>query len=115
MNAGPASLKEFAAHAPPPSLRISAIVLAAGLSSRMGGQPKMLLDIAGVPMIRRTVLNVLSFGPAETLVVTGHRAEDIEEAVDGLPCVACATRLYRRPADIRCSGCPRADRGRAMP
>ncbi len=97
VNVRPASLKAFATLAPPSALRISAIVLAAGLSSRMGEQPKMLLDIAGMPMIRRTLLNVLAFGPTETVVVTGHRAEDVEEAIDGWP--------------VRCVRNPRYDEG----
>ncbi len=94
MNVRPASLMEFAADASQSALRISAIVLAAGLSSRMGDRPKMLLDTAGMPMIRRTLLNVLAFGPTETIVVTGHRAEDIEEAIDGLPVRCVRNPLY---------------------
>lgn len=67
------------------TLGISAVVLAAGLSARMGGTPKLLLDVGGAPMIRRTVENVLAFAPRETVVVTGHGAGDIEAALAGLP------------------------------
>jgi molybdenum cofactor cytidylyltransferase len=67
------------------TLAISAIVLAAGLSKRMGQHSKLLLSVAGEPMIRQTVKNVLGLHPLETIVVTGHRAEDIEAALAGLP------------------------------
>jgi molybdenum cofactor cytidylyltransferase len=64
---------------------VSAVVLAAGLSSRMGGPHKLLLDVGGQPMLRRVVTAVLAVQPAEVVVVTGHRAADIRAALDGLP------------------------------
>ncbi len=70
---------------PAPAVGISAVILAAGSSARMGRGPKLLLDIGGAPMIRRTVENVLEFGPVETVVVTGRGAADIEAALAGLP------------------------------
>lgn len=66
-------------------VRVTVIVLAAGLSSRMGEQAKMLLPVAGEPMVRRTVRNALGLDPVELVVVTGHRAEEVEAALDGLP------------------------------
>jgi molybdenum cofactor cytidylyltransferase len=65
-------------------LRIAVVVLAAGLSERMG-EPKLLLDVGGEAMIRRTVRNVLAFEPVEVVVVTGHGAEAINAALEGLP------------------------------
>ena len=67
------------------TVRAAAVILAAGLSARMGDRPKLLLDVGGAPMIRRTAENVLAFEPVETLVVTGHRSEEIEAALEGLP------------------------------
>ncbi len=69
----------------PATIRMAAVVLAAGSSRRMGGRHKLLLDVGGLPMIRRTVDNVLAFGPTETVVVTGHRADEVEAALAGLP------------------------------
>jgi molybdenum cofactor cytidylyltransferase len=71
--------------AAPAGIRVTAVILAAGSSRRMGGPAKLLLDIAGKPMIRRTVENVLASAPVETVVVTGDRAAEVEAAVAGLP------------------------------
>jgi molybdenum cofactor cytidylyltransferase len=64
---------------------VSAVVLAAGLSSRMGGPHKLLLDVGGEPMLRRVVRSVLGLNPAEVVVVTGYRADDVKASLDGLP------------------------------
>ncbi|MCB8883132.1 nucleotidyltransferase family protein [Acidisoma cellulosilytica] len=63
---------------------VSAVILAGGLSSRMGGAHKLLLDIGGESMLRRVVRAVLAVGPAEVVVVTGHRAPEIRAALDDL-------------------------------
>lgn len=64
---------------------LSAVILAAGLSTRMGGPHKLLLEIGGEPMIRRTARAVLAAGAVEIVIVTGHRAAEIEGALAGLP------------------------------
>ena len=66
-------------------ITVSAVVLAAGLSSRMAGPHKLLLDVGGEPMLRRVVRAVLGVHPAEVVVVTGYQAKDIVAALDGLP------------------------------
>jgi len=63
---------------------ITAIVLAAGLSRRMG-QAKLLLDWGGKPVIRHTVERVASAGLDEVLVVVGPAHGDIQAAIEGLP------------------------------
>jgi molybdenum cofactor cytidylyltransferase len=65
--------------------RLGAVLLAAGCSSRFGGDNKLLAKINGQPMVR-VVANVL-FGVScidEVLVVTGYDAPAIERALDGL-------------------------------
>jgi molybdenum cofactor cytidylyltransferase len=69
----------------PAGFRCSAVVLAAGQSSRMGGPNKMLLPLAGEPLIRRTVQTVLQAGMQETVVVTGHQGREVMRAVLDLP------------------------------
>jgi len=63
---------------------LSAIVLAAGLSRRMGPRNKLLLPVDGVPLVRRSVTVVLGHPFVEVVVVTGHEAPLIEAALGGL-------------------------------
>lgn len=70
--------------APSSSSRISAIILAAGQSRRMGGRNKLLLDIGGEPLVRRTVKTALAAPVHEVIVVTGHESEALEAALHGL-------------------------------
>lgn len=67
------------------SVEFSAIVLAAGLSSRMQGHHKMLLPVGGEAAIRRTVRAVLEAQPQEVVVVAGFEAAGVERALQGLP------------------------------
>jgi molybdenum cofactor cytidylyltransferase len=70
---------------PPCAPTFSAVVLAAGLSSRMQGQHKLLLPIDGQPAVRRTVSGLAAAGPEEIVVVTGFKGRAVMEALDGLP------------------------------
>ena len=63
---------------------VSAVVLAAGASTRMGGQ-KLLLPVGGEPLIRRTVRQVCDAGFDDVLVVVGNDWENTLAALDGLP------------------------------
>lgn len=64
---------------------LSAIVLAAGLSRRMGGRNKLLLPLGGAPLVVRSVATLLAVPFAEIVVVTGHEAAKVEEALASLP------------------------------
>ena len=64
---------------------VSAVILAAGLSSRMGGPHKLLLEVGREPMVRCVVRATLGVSPVETVVVTGFRAAEIMAALEGLP------------------------------
>lgn len=66
-------------------VRFSAVVLAAGTSSRMQGRNKLLLPVDGEPAIRRTVRSVLTAAPQEVVVITGFEASAVAAALDGLP------------------------------
>ena len=63
---------------------IVAIVLAAGLSRRMG-QAKLLLPVEGRPVVRLTVEAVLTGGVDRVVVVTGSEHQPLAEALAGLP------------------------------
>jgi molybdenum cofactor cytidylyltransferase len=64
--------------------RISAIVVAAGLSTRMG-QPKQLLPYAGHTVIEQIVSVLLPCPLAEVVVVTGHERQAIEATLATWP------------------------------
>jgi molybdenum cofactor cytidylyltransferase len=70
---------------PPRAPTFSAVVLAAGLSSRMQGGHKLLLPIDGQPAVRRTVNALAAAGPEEIVVVTGFKGRAVMQALDGLP------------------------------
>ena len=59
---------------------IGALVLAAGLSRRMGDF-KPLLPLRGKTLIERSVGSALSGGAKSAVVVTGHRADEVEEVL----------------------------------
>jgi molybdenum cofactor cytidylyltransferase len=63
---------------------VAAVVLAAGASRRMGGPNKLLLPIGGVPMVRHTVQRVVDAGASPVVVVTGHHASEVRDALAGL-------------------------------
>jgi molybdenum cofactor cytidylyltransferase len=75
----PRDIERSALRAP----RIAAIVMAAGLSSRMGVN-KLLQDWRGKPLLRWTVEAALQSDARPVIVVTGHEAAKIEAALRGL-------------------------------
>jgi molybdenum cofactor cytidylyltransferase len=60
------------------------IVLAAGLSSRLG-RNKHLLPINGEPLLRHTLRNILASRLDRVLLVVGHDADEVRRTVFGLP------------------------------
>lgn len=61
---------------------ITAVVLAAGQSSRMGAN-KLLLPLDGKPLLRHVVEAIRAAGMASIVVVLGHEAEKIRAALAG--------------------------------
>lgn len=59
---------------------VSAVVLAAGASRRMG-TPKQLLRIGGETILERTLNNVRASDAAEIVLVLGHAAEMVEREI----------------------------------
>jgi molybdenum cofactor cytidylyltransferase len=62
---------------------VSAVVLAAGASTRMGA-PKLLLPFGGEPLVRRAVRQVSAAGFDDVLVVVGSEHEATLAALEGL-------------------------------
>ena len=63
--------------------RVAALVLAAGRSSRMGADNKLLVEVGGVPMVLRAVNSARASLAASVTVVVGHDGDAVAEAVAG--------------------------------
>ncbi|WP_366519056.1 nucleotidyltransferase family protein [Natronocella acetinitrilica] len=64
---------------------VSALILAAGASRRMGDKNKLLMAWRGEPMVRQVARKALASGARDVVVVTGYRSETIKNALAGLP------------------------------
>ena len=64
--------------------RIGGVVLAAGLSRRMG-RNKLIAEVGGKTLVRHAAEAALAGGLDPVVVVTGHQAGEIEKALAGLP------------------------------
>jgi CTP:molybdopterin cytidylyltransferase MocA len=64
---------------------VGAVLLAAGAGSRLGHKPKSLLELGGVPLIRRQLIALSGAGVDEVVVVLGHHADLIEPVVQTFP------------------------------
>ena len=60
---------------------ISAILLAAGKSSRMKGVNKLTKEIYGIPMIKHSTKNILNSAVKELIIVLGHENEIIKKII----------------------------------
>jgi molybdenum cofactor cytidylyltransferase len=77
-------------------LRLGAVLLAAGRSSRFGGDNKLLAEIHGRPMVRVVADVIVSSGRfAEMVVVTGHEAPAVERALASLSVRFCLNADWR--------------------
>ena len=63
--------------------RVTAILLAAGLSKRLG-RNKLLLPLGGETVVRKTAKAVLASAVTEVILVTGHEEAEVKQAVAGL-------------------------------
>jgi choline kinase len=78
---------------------VKAVILAAGLGKRLepvtGGLPKCLVPIAGRTILDRMIERLVQAGLEDIVVVTGHRAADVERHLD-----RAADRSARRAARV---------------
>ena len=66
-------------------MTVGAVLLAAGAGARLGGRPKALLELGGVPLILRQLIALSGAGVDEVVVVLGHHADRVEAAVRPFP------------------------------
>ncbi|NLS15835.1 NTP transferase domain-containing protein [Rhizobium sp. P40RR-XXII] len=71
---------------PAAQISVAIILLAAGKASRMGegGSHKLLAEFDGVPLVRRSASTAIASGVSDIVAVTGHRQDEIEDALNGL-------------------------------
>lgn len=72
---------------------IAAIILAAGQGARFGVEPKLLAMLNGKPLVRHVAEAALGSSTSPVIVVTGHRAGEVEAALADLP-----LRIVRNPS-----------------
>jgi len=75
--------------------RVGVIILAAGLSSRMG-RLKQLLPLEGRPLVRWVAELYQQAGLDEMVVVTGHRADELKPAIAQLGAREAFNPIYRQ-------------------
>ncbi len=74
---------------------VSAILLAAGESRRMGQTNKLTLPIAGVPLLRHIAVTLLGAHLEEIVVVVGHEAQTARGILAGLPLEVVTNPRYK--------------------
>jgi len=74
---------------------VGVIVLAAGSGERLGGG-KLLLPVAGRPMVRQAVTNVLAASLGDAVVVLGHEAGKVAAVLEDLPLNIAFNLQYRQ-------------------
>jgi len=86
---------------------VAAIILAAGRSTRMGGPNKLLAELGGKPLVRIVTEQALASKASGVVVVTGHQAEQVEQALAGLPCAPVGRVMEPGGAGSRPAGSAR--------
>jgi molybdenum cofactor cytidylyltransferase len=74
---------------------VAGILLAAGLSSRMGSN-KMLFELEGESVLRRAARRALAAGLSPLVVVLGHESDRARRELDGLSCQWVLNPLYEQ-------------------
>jgi len=74
---------------------VSAVLLAAGKSERMG-QPKLLMPFDGTTIVERTLDNLIASQVGEIVVVLGSRAQEVSQALGERPVVVVLNPNYAR-------------------
>jgi molybdenum cofactor cytidylyltransferase len=83
---------------PTESLRVAAVILAAGASRRMGpGRNKMLLQLEGESLVRRAARRALAAKLSPVVVVIGHEPDRIRAELRDLPVELVVNPDYTGP------------------
>ncbi len=77
-----------------PIVKLAPIILAAGLSRRMGEKNKLFLPFLGKTLLEATLENILAAEVGETVVVLGHEAVRVEDLLKNKPVQMVENPLY---------------------
>jgi bifunctional UDP-N-acetylglucosamine pyrophosphorylase/glucosamine-1-phosphate N-acetyltransferase len=79
-------------------MSLAVLVLAAGQGTRMNSDmPKVLHPLAGAPLVAHAIATARALEPARLVVVTGHGAEAVQAAVEGIaPEAVCVHQAEQR-------------------
>ncbi|TCS63102.1 nucleotidyltransferase family protein [Varunaivibrio sulfuroxidans] len=77
------------------TVSITAVLLAAGRSRRFGSENKLLADMGGAPMVRRTAERLCAGKAARVVVVVGHEGDRVAAALAGLPVAVVRNARHR--------------------
>ena len=78
---------------------VSAILLAAGQSRRMGAVNKLLLPFGSGTLLGNTLQNILHANPSEIIAVTGYEAPLVEAALLSLESASNASKIRKNSSD----------------
>ncbi|PSP71167.1 nucleotidyltransferase family protein [Halobacteriales archaeon QH_8_67_27] len=76
--------------------RVAGVLLAAGTSSRFGEANKLLATHDGDPLVRHAARTLLDAGVDPVVVVVGHEADRVVDALDGLDVTFVCNPDYRQ-------------------
>ncbi|GAB3693855.1 nucleotidyltransferase family protein [Halorubrum pallidum] len=74
--------------------RVAGVLLAAGPSTRFGDENKLLATVGGEPVVRRAARTLVDSGVDPVVVVGGHEADRVRDAVAGLPVTSAVNDAY---------------------
>ena len=83
-------------------VKAAAVLLAAGLSRRMGERNKLVLELGGEPLVRRVAKAYIAAG-IDVHAVLGHDAALVRAALEGLPISFVENPAYEdgQPSSVR--------------
>lgn len=74
---------------------IGTVLLAAGLGSRFGPEPKLLAPLNGMPLVRHAAMAALGARPRPMVAVLGAHADRVRDALAGLDLILAVNPDFR--------------------
>src|SRR4051812_45472778 len=80
---------------------VDVVIMAAGKGTRMKSRrPKVLHRLGGRALVDHVVASAAGLAPRRIVVITGHGAQQVEDAVRALPVGATATAFVRQEPQL---------------